>query len=78
MVVKKNSYIEIRSGTHSYSDLKRYVQVMEHILQKSESRYKCVMEYDSQNDTITEMCKKYWIIRNLRLLYLKLTFKKKS
>ena len=59
MVVKKNSYIEIRSGTHSYSDLKRYVQVMEHILQKSESRYKCVMEYDSQNDTITEMCKKY-------------------
>ena len=55
-VVKKNSYIEVRPGTNSYSNLKRYIQVVVYILHKNSSNYKCILEYDSQNDVLTEKC----------------------
>jgi len=55
-VVKKNSYVEVRPGTNSYSNLKRYIQVVVYILQKNSSNYKCILEYDSQNDVLTEEC----------------------
>ena len=55
-VVEQKSYVEVRPGEHSYSSLKRYVQVVVYILQKAEKQQKCIMEYDSQNDTLTEEC----------------------
>ena len=58
-VVEQKSYVEVRPGEHSYSNLKRYVQVVVYILQKAEKQQKCIMEYDSQNDTLTEECMKF-------------------
>ena len=57
-VVKKNSYVEVRPGTNSYSNLKRYIQIVVYILHKSPSNYKCILKYDSQNDVMTEKCMK--------------------
>ena len=58
-VVEQKSYVEVRPGEHSYSNLKRYVQVVVYILQKAEKQQKCIMEYDSQNDTLIEECMKF-------------------
>ena len=58
-VVEQKSYVEVRPGAHSYSNLKRYVQVVVYILKKAENQHKCIMEYDSQNDTLTEECMKF-------------------
>ena len=58
-VVEKKSYVEVRPGEHSYSNLKRYVQVVVYILQKAQEQQKCIMEYDSQNDTLIEECMKF-------------------
>ena len=55
-VVEKQSHVEIRTSKYPYNDLKRLVQVVVHILQKAEERHKCIMEYDSQIDTILEKC----------------------
>ena len=55
-VVEKQSHVEIRTSKYPYNDLKRLVQVVVHILQKAEERHKCIMEYDSQIDTILEEC----------------------
>ena len=57
-VVEQKSYVEVRPGEHYYSNLKRYVQVVVYILQKAEKQKKCIMEYDSQNDVLTEECMK--------------------
>ena len=57
-VVKKQSHVEIRTSKYPYNDLKRLVQVVVHILQKAEEQHKCIMEYDSQIDTILEECVK--------------------
>ena len=57
-IVKKNSYVEVRPGTNSYSNLKRYVQVVVYSLQRKEKHYKCILEYDSQNDVLIEECMK--------------------
>ena len=57
-IVKKNSYVEVRPGTNFYSNLKRYVQVVVYSLQRKEKHYKCILEYDSQNDVLTEKCMK--------------------
>ena len=57
-VVKKNSYVEVRPGTNFYSNLKRYVQVVVYSLQRKEKHYKCILEYDSQNDVLIEECMK--------------------
>jgi len=58
-VVEQKHYVEVRPGEHSYSSLKRYIQVVVYILQKAEKRKKCIMEYDSQNDTLREECTKF-------------------
>ena len=57
-IVKKNSYVEVRPGTNFYSNLKRYVQVVVYSLQRKEKHYKCILEYDSQNDVLIEDCMK--------------------
>ena len=57
-IVKKNSYVEVRPGTNFYSNLKRYVQVVVYSLQRKEKHYKCILEYDSQNDVLIEECMK--------------------
>ena len=57
-IVKKNSYVEVRPGTNFYSNLKRYVQVVVYSLQRKEKHYKCILEYDSQNDPLIEDCMK--------------------
>ena len=57
-IVETKSYVEVRPGTNSYNNLKRYVQVVIYILHKNSSQYKCIMEYDSQNDVLTEECMK--------------------
>ena len=57
-VVNQESYIDVRSGISPYSDLKRRVQIVIHILQKAGEKYKCIIRYDSQTDTIDEECKK--------------------
>ena len=57
-VVKQKSYVDVRPGTYSYGNFKRYVQVVVYILQKAEKQQKCIMEYDSQNDTLKEECMK--------------------
>ena len=57
-IVKKNSYVEVRPGTNFYSNLKRYVQVVVYSLQRKEKHYKCILEYDSQNETLIEDCMK--------------------
>ena len=54
--VEKQSHVEIRTSIYPYNDLKRLVQVVVHILQKAEEQHKCIMEYDSQIDTILEAC----------------------
>ena len=61
-VVEKKSYVKVRPGEHSYSNLKRYVQVVVYILQKAEKQQKCIMEYDSQNDTLIEESMKFWVL----------------
>ena len=58
-VIEKKRYIEVRSGLNAYSNLKRYVQVEVYIFEKNENLYKCKMEYDSQNDTLTDKCLKF-------------------
>ena len=57
-VVKQKSYIEVRSGISPYNNLKRRVQIVIHILKKGDEKYKCIIQYDSQTDTINEECKK--------------------
>ena len=57
-IVKKNSYVEVRPGTNSYSNLNRYVQVVVYFLQRNKKNYKCILEYDSQNDVLIEECMK--------------------
>ena len=57
-VVKQESYIEFRTGIPPYHDLKRRVQIVIHILKKGDEKYKCIIQYDSQTDTINEECKK--------------------
>ena len=55
-VVEKQSHVEIRPSKNPYNNLKRLVLVVVHILQKAEEQHKCIMEYDSQIDTILEKC----------------------
>ena len=57
-IMEKNSYVEVRPGTDSYNNLKRYVQVVVYIFYKSSSNYKCTLEYDSKKDSLTEKCMK--------------------
>jgi len=55
-VVEKKSRIESRAGLNPYQNLKRVVLVVKYRLLKDKELYFCLVEYDSQLDTIRESC----------------------
>ena len=55
-VVEKKSRIESRAGKKPYQNLKRVVLVVKYRLHKDKELYFCLVEYDSQLDTIRESC----------------------
>ena len=55
-VVEKKSWIESRAGQKPYQNLKRVVLVVKYRLHKDKELYFCLVEYDSQLDTIRESC----------------------
>ena len=55
-VIEKQSRVESRPGLKPYQNLKREVQVVKYRLSKNEHFYFCLVEYDSQLDTIREAC----------------------
>ena len=55
-VVEKKSRIESRAGQKPYQNLKRVVLVVKYRLRKDKELYFCLVEYDSQLDTIRESC----------------------
>ena len=57
-VEKKKSFVESRPGKRPYQMLKRDVQVVLYRLHRKEQELFCRVEYDSQQDTIREMCSK--------------------
>ena len=58
-VEEKKSFVESRPGKRPYQMLKRDVQVVLYRLHRQEQELFCRVEYDSQQDTIREMCSKY-------------------
>ncbi len=54
----KKSFVESRPGKRPYQMLKRDVQVVLYRLHRQEQELFCRVEYDSQEDTIREMCSK--------------------
>ena len=57
-VEEKKSFVESRPGKRPYQMLKRDVQVVLYHLHRQEQELFCRVEYDSQQDTIREMCSK--------------------
>ena len=57
-VEEKKSFVESRPGKRPYQMLKRDVQVVLYRLHRQEQELFCRGEYDSQQDTIREMCSK--------------------
>ena len=55
-VYEKRSQLESRAGQKPYQDLKRVVLVVKYRLRKDKELYFCLVEYDSQLDTIRESC----------------------
>ena len=55
-VIEKQSHVESRPGLKPYQNLKREVQVVKYRLSKNEQFFFCLIEYDSQLDTIKESC----------------------
>ena len=55
-VVEKKSWIESRPGLRPYQYMKRKVQVVKFKLYKNTNLIFCIVEYDSQLDTIREAC----------------------
>ena len=55
-VIEKQSHVESRPGLKPYQNLNRKVQVVKYRLSKNEQFYFCLVEYDSQLDTIEESC----------------------
>ena len=55
-VIEKQSHVESRPGLKPYQNLKREFQVVKYRLSKNEQFYFCLVEYDSQLDTIRESC----------------------
>ena len=58
-VEEKKSFVESRPGKRPYQMLKRDVQVVLYRLHRQQQELFCRVEYDSQQDTIHEMCSKY-------------------
>ena len=57
-VEEKKSFVESRPGKRPYQMLKRDVQLVLYRLHRKEQELFCRVEYDSQHDTIREMCSK--------------------
>ena len=57
-VEEMKSFVESRPGKRPYQMLKRDVQVVLYRLHRQEQELFCRVEYDSQQDTIREMCSK--------------------
>jgi len=55
-VTETHSSVEARSGIKPYQNLKRVVQVVKYRLNKGTEVLFCVVEYDSQWDSIRESC----------------------
>ena len=55
-VVEKKSRLESRAGQKPYQNMKRVVLVVKYWLRKDKELYFCLVEYDSQLDTIRESC----------------------
>ena len=55
-VTETHSSVEERSGIKPYQNLNRVVQVVKYRLNKDTQVLFCVVEYDSQWDTIREFC----------------------
>ena len=55
-VLEKQSEIEYRSGPKPYQNLKREVLVVKYLLRKGAVFLFCLVQYDSQLDTISEAC----------------------
>ena len=57
-VEEMKSFVESRPGKRPYQMLKRDVQVVLYRLHRQQQELFCRVEYDSQQDTISEMCSK--------------------
>ena len=57
-VEEMKSFVESRPGKRPYQMLKRDVQIVLYRLHRQEQELFCRVEYDSQQDTIREMCSK--------------------
>ena len=57
-VEEKRSFVGSRPGKRPYQMLKRDVQVVLYRLLRQQQELFCRVEYDSQQDTIREMCSK--------------------
>ena len=57
-VEEMKSFVESRPGKRPYQMLKRDVQVVLYRLHRQQQKLFCRVEYDSQQDTIREMCSK--------------------
>ena len=57
-VEEKKRFVESRPGKRPYQMLKRDVQVVLYRLHRQKQELYCRVEYDSQQDTISEMCSK--------------------
>ena len=55
-ITETHSSVEARPGIKPYQNLKRVVQVVKYRLNKGTEVLFCVVEYDSQWDTISESC----------------------
>ena len=55
-VTETHSSVEERPGIKPYQNLKRVVQVVKYRLNKGTKVFFCVVEYDSQWDSIRESC----------------------
>ena len=55
-VTETHSSVEARPGIKPYQNLKRVVQVLKYKLNKGTEVLFCVVEYDSQWDTVRESC----------------------
>jgi|TARA_B110000495_G_C22734482_1_gene430906 hypothetical protein len=55
-VFEKQSEVESRPGLKPYQYLKREIQVVKYRLRKGKKFLFCLVEYDSQLDTIREAC----------------------
>ena len=55
-VTEIHSSVEGRPGIKPYQNLKRVVQIVKYRLNKGAEILFCIVEYDSQRDTIRESC----------------------